>query len=216
MLKEMKKSIMKILFKKELYELHNKYQAQVDDFKRRIKADARLEIQDLEKIYKIPHRIFNFYKNAEIIGIKRNKEKEELFVFKKREGAFVYIRMCGESYLAINSFPKINAKILEKSHTRGYCLFIEDILITKENVGNGSIAMEYLIKVAKEIGVPCIKGSISPVDIGHFDRLEHFYKKFGFKVNFNEKRTGGNIMLELNDSDNREITLFKTKSPIEE
>ena len=34
--------------------------------------------------------------------------------------------------------------------------------------------------VAKENGYSCIYGNLSDVDIGHKDRLYHFYDKFGF------------------------------------
>ncbi|PFU37813.1 hypothetical protein COK86_27350 [Bacillus cereus] len=199
MLKKMKRSIMKSLFKKELYDIHNGYQAQVNEYKKRIEVEAKLKLKDLEMQCKIPHRIFELYKNAEIIGIEKNKRNEELFVFKKRVGLNVYIKMCGESYWAINHMPRIYTRILGEGHSRGYCMFIDDVQNVDNNIGNSSIAMKYLIETAKEIGVPYIEGELSPFDRGHFDRLEHFYKKFGFKVSFNKERTAGTVKLELNN-----------------
>lgn len=42
-----------------------------------------------------------------------------------------------------------------------------------------------------------ITGWLSPVDGDLFDPLEHFYKKFGFVVEFQSNRTEGIISLEM-------------------
>ncbi|MGH0950891.1 hypothetical protein [Bacillus mycoides] len=44
-----------------------------------------------------------------------------------------------------------------------------------------------------------ISGMLSPVDSNHFDKLEHFYKKFGFEVEFNTDRTEGSIKKVLDN-----------------
>ncbi|PEF44619.1 hypothetical protein CON22_20770 [Bacillus cereus] len=108
--------------------------------------------------------------------------------------------MCGESYWAINGLPTISTKIYEDYHPGGPGIYIFDVQMIDDNIGNGSIAMKYLIEAAKEIGVSYIEGELSPVDIDHFDRLEHYYTKFGFKVKFNKDRTAGKIKLDLNNS----------------
>ena len=76
-------------------------------------------------------------------------------------------------------------------------LCIGDIRMQKNNVGCGSIAMKALLEFAKENSCSKVTGWLSPVDSGHFDRLEHFYKKFGFEVIFNENKTEGQICLNL-------------------
>ncbi|MFL0163962.1 hypothetical protein [Candidatus Clostridium helianthi] len=79
---------------------------------------------------------------------------------------------------------------------------IADIIISNKNRGNGSILMKYLFEyVNQNSDIKKIIGTISEVDQDHFDRLEHFYKKHGFKVAFytNDKgeRIAGDIEKEL-------------------
>lgn len=74
---------------------------------------------------------------------------------------------------------------------------IGDIQMVRNCRGFGSIAMKMLIDYAKEINVNRITGELSLVDEDHFDRLEYFYKKHGFKVMFNKNKTEGSIKLEL-------------------
>ena len=42
--------------------------------------------------------------------------------------------------------------------------------------------MQKLIEYAKENGYSRLYGNLSDVDIGHKDRLYHFYEKFGFEI----------------------------------
>lgn len=50
------------------------------------------------------------------------------------------------------------------------------------NKGYGSAMMQKLIEYAKENGYSRLYGNLSDVDIGHKDRLYHFYEKFGFEI----------------------------------
>lgn len=52
----------------------------------------------------------------------------------------------------------------------------------KYNKGYGSAMMTKLIEYAAENGYSRIYGNLSDVDIGHKDRLYHFYEKFGFAI----------------------------------
>lgn len=52
----------------------------------------------------------------------------------------------------------------------------------KINRGYGSAMMELLISYAKQNGYSKLYGNLSNVDIGHKDRLYHFYEKFGFII----------------------------------
>ena len=52
----------------------------------------------------------------------------------------------------------------------------------KYSKGYGTAMMQKLIEYAKENGYSRIYGNLSDVDIGHKDRLYHFYKKFGFEI----------------------------------
>ena len=50
------------------------------------------------------------------------------------------------------------------------------------NKGYGSLLMENLLAYAKEHHFTFIYGNLSEVDLGHKDRLHHFYQKFGFTI----------------------------------
>lgn len=52
------------------------------------------------------------------------------------------------------------------------------------NRGYGSKLMTRLFEYAKENDIREIYGNLSIVDMDHKDRLEHFYKKFGFNITF--------------------------------
>lgn len=64
-----------------------------------------------------------------------------------------------------------------------------------ENKGYGSILLQNLIKLGKELGIKRINGNLSTVDSGHFDKLEYLYTKYGFKVKI--RGDTGKILFEL-------------------
>lgn len=76
---------------------------------------------------------------------------------------------------------------------------ILDIITHPCNRGYGSLMICALIKYARQNGSKRIKGWLAEVDMGHFNRLEHFYHKFGFtiKPNPNEKSIQ-RFFIELN------------------
>lgn len=59
---------------------------------------------------------------------------------------------------------------------------IGDIQTATINMGAGTLLMETLINYAKNNNINCIDGWLSDVDSNHLDRLNHFYKKFGFEI----------------------------------
>ncbi len=70
----------------------------------------------------------------------------------------------------------------------------------KYNKGYGSMMMKTLISYAKENGYTYIYGNLSDVDLGHKERLHHFYEKFGFKITEYAKKQNcyyGKIELRL-------------------
>ena len=73
-----------------------------------------------------------------------------------------------------------------KSKNYHSALFIEDIQVTEENcnLGLGSLAMEILIKKAKSNKIKIITGELSHVDKDNKERRYHFYRKFGFDIDF--------------------------------
>ncbi|TPG66443.1 hypothetical protein [Hymenobacter nivis] len=60
-------------------------------------------------------------------------------------------------------------------------LYIQDIQ-GGASKGHGELAVNYLLILAKKEAVETIHGAISSVDLGHFDRLQAFYKKMGFEI----------------------------------
>lgn len=69
----------------------------------------------------------------------------------------------------------------------------------KYNKWYGSAMMTKLIEYATENGYSRIYGNLSCVDIGHKDRLYHFYKKFGFAIaEYPEKKDCFFGMIEKN------------------
>lgn len=74
---------------------------------------------------------------------------------------------------------------------------IDDFYAREEDAGNGTLLLQALDKKAKEIGVEKIIGELSPVDKDHFDKLEYFYSKNGFKVTFTTDMSRGSIKKEI-------------------
>lgn len=79
----------------------------------------------------------------------------------------------------------------------GKYIYIDDINVLSINSGEGSILMEHLINYCEATDFAYIKGFISPVDSDHFDRLQHFYEKFGFTFELNQTKKQGHIHLSL-------------------
>lgn len=53
-----------------------------------------------------------------------------------------------------------------------------------ENRGLGSMLLTAVIEACRARGHEGIEGKLSRTDSGHFDKLKHFYEKFGFIVTF--------------------------------
>lgn len=72
---------------------------------------------------------------------------------------------------------------------------IADIKIEGDRVnrGYGSILMEGIMKLVDQMSIRFITGWISAVDWDHIDRLEHFYRKFGFECNLDHESKYGTI-----------------------
>ncbi|EEM02059.1 hypothetical protein bmyco0002_56120 [Bacillus pseudomycoides] len=162
-----------------------------------IKDEFETKINKLKKTYDIPKEIFSKYPQAEIIGIEENKKNDEVFVFRAPIGRSFEIKLYVRSFNYNFQIPTLFATLHNNLHQEPDYIWIGNITSPKENIGNGSIIMKYLIKMAKEMKVSHISGRLSPEDRDHFDKLEHFYKKFGFEVNFNCDRTEGSIKMIL-------------------
>lgn len=191
------------LFKKELIEINKKYKMEIENEIKRLNQSTKLEIAEMKKHYEIPKRIFTLFPNCEILGVEKNKNDEEVFIFKTLSSSFLTIYLCSPSYQAINDLPRIMSNFREEYTERTSSgrfkkiLYINDIQMVDNEIGNGSIAMKYFLKTVEKLkesmNIEYISGSLSSVDIDHFDRSEHYYKKFDFEVIFDEKRTSGSI-----------------------
>ena len=181
----MKKKLCRRIFRRELEEeyskLNNSYLRELH------RVEAAMEHN--EKKYGLMSRIFLLFPNAEIIGLDKNNNNEELIVVKDNDAIYLF----GERYQGIGGLPRIFFEIktekiddLEQKY-----IHIIDVLMVNDNIGNGSVAMKALIKYAKRINAKWIDGRFSSVDNDHADRRNHYYKKFGFNIN------GSQIHLDL-------------------
>lgn len=148
--------------------------------------------------YELVKRVFSDSKNHKISGIETNKDGVEVLVVEDMYGDNLWIKLYGlPSYVAINMHPRIMATIRKDYQDGTTYIYIDDINVVDLDCGNGSIVMKYFIESVKNLDADYISGGLSSVDKDHFDRLEHYYKKYGFKVTFNDGRTSGQIKLNL-------------------
>lgn len=188
----MKKTLFNFIFKKQLEQL---YRVMAESNRKVKLIDDKMANNELK--YGIAKRIFYLFPSAKIVGIEINKNGEELFVVEKITQSGITIYLFGESYQGICGLPRISSTILKDYSTESRSVHIDDIQNEDNNIGNGSILMKYFILAAKREQMVYIDGWLSDIDIDHFNRLEYYYKKFGFDVNFNDSRTNGNIKLVL-------------------
>lgn len=69
-----------------------------------------------------------------------------------------------------------------------------------QNLGYGSLGLSLLIEWCKHEGIRRIYGDLSVHDLGHKDRLLHFYAKHGFSIhydNIENENFWGRIELKL-------------------
>ncbi|WP_353892916.1 hypothetical protein PRVXH_002306 [Proteinivorax hydrogeniformans] len=196
------KKLMKLIFRKELANYDIKYK----EFIREKEEENQIKIKMIEREskkkyeqYRLIKRIFDIDKGSKIVGMKNNKNNEELIITERVTDSCVWVKLYGRSYPGAGHLPRIMGslrKTLGEPKLRTY-IKIDDIINIDDNIGNGSIMMEHYIKLAKSLGVEYISGLLSEVDKDHFERSERFYKKFGFEVSFNENKTNGSIRLDL-------------------
>lgn len=166
-MRKFKRWLLSTFFKNELSEIQNETDRKNQD--------------DIE----IVHQILS-EKNRVIVGEADNKKGEHVFVVQTRYGKSIYFNLYSNKYKAIDNHPRIMA-----TYTYGYgnnsYVNIVDILVVDNNIGNGSILMPYFIEYCRNnTDAKKIKGSLSSVDSGHFNRSIHFYKKHGYEVKLNK------------------------------
>lgn len=184
----------KAIYRKKLIEL--------DFYKQDLECKCQNKIREMEQVckektvqYDLIKRAFSDFRLSHIIGIESNKVGEEVIVVLTKFGDSIHLYLYGKSYVAINQHPRIMATVQRGENV--FYVHIDDIIEMDCNIGNASILMKYFIDICKKLKMQYICGWLSNYDSGHFDRIEHFYKKFNFNVKFNEKRTTGDIYLKL-------------------
>ena len=140
----------------------------------------------------------------QIVYYASNKCDEKIYVVKRsfqyNSETFDLYLYCVNYSFCLNMLPVVHCSYYNHYSLDGNNPYIriDDILMKEHiNKGNGTIAINGLITVAQHMNAKRICGSLSTVDKERFDMLEHFYKKCGFKVTFNENRTSGHIELFL-------------------
>lgn len=142
----------------------------------------------------------------QLIGFLERKEQINKMFFKKKEIKAEFTTDKKSKLIKIELF-KGNKKIKNKKENIQLCgvkennqeILLSDIILYGRNInkGYGTILIKKLIEYAKENNFKKIYGNITEVDWDHIERLEHFYKKFKFKVNLDKQKKCGNIELIL-------------------
>lgn len=181
-------SLVKIM-SPEFIENYNYYRGQYSEVNK-LKSDKR----DLEEIIDVANQIIQD-NNKKLLGIKINSKENALVVaylerdFKDEYNIIVRY--------AFSSYPVYR---LEFKYDKENLKFgIIDNKAYREELGYGTIGVEQLIRIAKKHNIRAIQGEITHTDWDHVDKLEHFYKKFGFEVCLDNERKHGFITWKNSD-----------------
>lgn len=178
---------MLIMFKKRKQE---RYEQMV----RMERLEKNVELAN-QRYDKLSDALKDALKYGHIVGMEYDENGEQIFVARIVKMRQITIFISGKK--KCSSYPKLYATLdwLKPS------IHITDVLC-EANEKSGSILMKYLFSLCDEISnilnkeIVEITGTISSVDHDHFDRIEHFYQKFGFDVKFNGDGMGGEIKLK--------------------
>lgn len=145
--------------------------AEIDKFlKKNLPADKFIIIKNALPVIQTENINYDF------LGLYYNKDQDPMVAIVKRD----ILYLLGEKY----PLPFLSPKILF-THMETEKIHIDDIFAKHNNIGNGSASMEAFLFYAKQKNVKKIIGFISDIDMGHYDRLQHFYKKHGFIITKN-------------------------------
>lgn len=103
-----------------------------------------------------------------------------------------YCMFTVRDFRRLNFYPKINLVYFEDKE--GNVKIADIITGDYKNRGCGSLLMKYLINYLEgRQDIKKVNGVLVNDDSDHFDRIEHFYKKFGFEVKFKLNENGEKI-----------------------
>lgn len=130
------------------------------------------------------HRVLNTYE----------KEGETILVYQLLPTFITCIQLIiiKENKSVIHEYIQLKAKQIDDS-----TLLLMDIEIFGKNInkGYGTILVQELVNLAKEMKVSKVVGNISPIDWKHIARLQHFYEKLGFLVTLKDEKKYGSVEL---------------------
>lgn len=150
------------------------------------------EIESYE-YFKEALSIFNFDKPIDIV---KNRLGHIYLVMENTYGNKLDYLLAGKMHKGIMNCPRVLTEIIEEAEHK--YIHIDDIFGVDEDLGNGSILLSYVFKAAERMEISEIRGGLVTGDVQKFDKLEHFYKKNGFDVIFNDARSSGKIVRVIN------------------
>lgn len=162
---------------------------------RQREAQTKNELARLNEVEKEHELVDKLLKEYQIINVQYNKDDEKQYVCLSYSGD--NISMYLRNLYIRRPHPRLFAEIYRDINGKYKECKIIDVFAEGENSGNGSLLLQNLLIHLKKQDVWQVKGELSSVDKDRFDKLEHFYRKNGFKVTFDEKRTSGKITLTL-------------------
>lgn len=189
-MKERMEKVVYNMYRKYCKEHYNRYiELELEHKNRQLEIKAPAQPKD-EYV-----KVFENIKkdNAQILGVERNRVGEYVIVCKVLVKDDFWITLYGPSYNDVGRHPRIMAYVDTDRSTGEKYMHIEDIMMVNDDIGNGSICMQYFIEETKKCNITEIRGILSMVDQGHFDRSIHFYKKNGFQIDMDGDNKSGRI-----------------------
>ncbi|GEQ15600.1 hypothetical protein [Clostridium butyricum] len=137
-------------------------------------------------------KLFGYNSNQyELLGSETIEEKK-YYICALKDGNY-YSMILMKNLEERGNYPKLNL-LLDYERINDKVMKIADIQVYEKCIGQGSVLMKYAINyLCTETDIRSIIGFLSQQDADHFDRLEHFYKKFGFEVSFAVDSEGNRI-----------------------
>lgn len=158
----------------QLGEIKNQFKRkQVEEDINRAKGVKTITEEKMNFYLDIVDEWVNTSSESLYLGCAKNKIGDLLLILYRYDTIY----LIGETYRSVMYAPKIMFHRISDTH-----LHIDDVLTKSNNIGNGSVLMNALLKYAKENGIRVITGDLSSVDADHKDRRDYYYKKFGFEV----------------------------------
>lgn len=164
-------------FKNEEKRLWSKIQNEINE-KNLIKKELELE---QEKHKRIKYLLNNRIDKKSTVQIATTK-KNVLVLLAIKEYPFQI-----EVFDLITLHYSFNRVLVLWGYKRDKSFFIQDIQ-GGQSLGHGELAIDYLIKHAKNKHYESITGELAECDVkDHKERLIHFYTKFGFILQFQNR-----------------------------